>query len=331
MPKFTPEQKEEIITLKLNGTRAKEIMGKFNVSRAYIYKMLKENDIECRSEINTEIDITEINENVDSDDIFNDLNDDTTKTTEIDTIRQNTPEPEIGIQPEPEPEPIQKPFLSSINLESSSRVNTYVSADKLKSLSMFNDPPKPNRQPQEQNRQQIRVNKDVTLSEEYPDIQNTMNIIKRYVDTYHETGKLDDIVGLDKRTFVLRLNELDLYQLKVLLSNIQFKLSSSNSSKLFESGFFLVSSQIESTACYLNYDITGLTQALRHNDEIHECLKELSCKYDVTKYVSPESRLIMAVSLSAYSIYNQNNMKTKFNAFLEKPIDDKIKETYKNL
>ena len=92
-----------------------------------------------------------------------------------------------------------------------------------------------------------------------------------------------------------------------------------------------MSSQIESTACYLNYDITGLTQALRHNDEIHECLKELSCKYDVTKYVSPESRLIMAVSLSAYSIYNQNNMKTKFNAFLEKPIDDKIKETYKNL
>ena len=45
MPKFTQEQKEEIITLKLNGNRVKEIMEKFNVSRAYIYKMLKENDI----------------------------------------------------------------------------------------------------------------------------------------------------------------------------------------------------------------------------------------------------------------------------------------------
>ena len=131
--------------------------------------------------------------------------------------------------------------------------------------------------------------------------------------------------------FVLRLNELDLYQLKVLLSNIQFKLSSSNSSKLFESGFFLVSSQVESTACYLNYDISGLTQALRHNEEIHECLKELSCKYDVTKYVSPESRLIMAVSLSAYSTYNQNNMKSKFNTFLDKPVDEKTQNTYKNL
>ena len=81
----------------------------------------------------------------------------------------------------------------------------------------------------------------------------------------------------------------------------------------------------------MNYDISGLTQALRHNSEVAECLKELSCCYDVTKYVSPESRLIMSVSLSAYSIYNQNNMKTKFNTFLEKPVDDKIKETYKNL
>ena len=158
-----------------------------------------------------------------------------------------------------------------------------------------------------------------------------MNIIKRYVECYYETGKLDDIVGNDKRMFVLRLNELDLYQLKVLLSNIQFKLSSSNSSKLFDSGFFLISSQVESTACYLNYDISGLTQALRHNSEVADCLKELSCCYDVSKYVSPESRLIMAVSLSAYSIYNQNNMKTKFNTFLEKPIDEKIQNTYKNL
>ena len=67
-----------------------------------------------------------------------------------------------------------------------------------------------------------------------------MNVIKRYIETYYDTGKIDDIVGSDKRTFVLRLNELNLYQLKILLSNIQFKLSSSNSSKLFESGFYLM-------------------------------------------------------------------------------------------
>jgi hypothetical protein len=304
-------------------------MEKFNVSRAYIYKMLKENDIECKSEVQTNIDITEINE-IDSDDIFNDLNEanpETPKTVEMDTIIQNTPEPEIELEPE-----IQKPFISSINLQSSSRVNNYVSPEKLDTLKMLNSYDEIKTKTQNtQNRQQIKINKDPTLSEDYPDVQNTMNIIKRYVDCYYDTGKLDDIVGNDKRMFVLRLNELDLYQLKVLLSNIQFKLSSSNSSKLFDSGFFLMSSQIESTACYLNYDISGLTQALRHNDEIHECLKELSCKYDVTKYVSPESRLIMAVSLSAYSIYNQNNMKTKFNTFLEKPIDEKIQNTYKNL
>ena len=337
MSKFTSEQKNEIITLKINGAKVKEIMDKFNISRAYIYKIMNENDIDYKSEIQTNIDITEINEIIDSeeDDIFDELNNDETidKNT-IDIIKNNTPEPNSP-EPEIEPEPqIQKPFISSINLESSSRVNTHISADKLKSLDMFKNDQKTMRQQLQdpiRHTPQIKIQKDVTLSDEYPEIQNTMNVIKRYIDTYYETGKLDDVIGNDKRLFILRLNELDLYQLKVLLSNIQFKLSSSNSSKLFESGFFLISSQVESTACYLNYDISGLTQALRHNEEIHECLKELSCKYDVSKYVSPESRLIMAVSLSAYSIYNQNNMKTKFNAFLEKPIDDKIKETYKNL
>ena len=329
--KFSQNQKEEIITLKFNGTKVKEIMEKFNVSRAHIYKILKENDIDYKSEIQTNIDITEINEIIESEeeDIFDELNND--ETIDKNTIKNNTPEPEPESEIQPEPQVIQKPFLSSINLESSSRVNTYITPDKLKSLDMFKNDQKTMRQDPIRHTPQIKIQKDVTLSEDYPEIQNNMNVIKKYIDTYHETGKLDDIIGNDKRIFILRLNELDLYQLKVLLSNIQFKLSSSNSSKLFESGFFLVSSQLESTACYLNYDISGLTQALKHNNEIHECLKELSCKYDVSKYVSPESRLIMAISLSAYSIYNQNNMKTKFNAFLEKPIDDKIKEKYNNL
>ena len=79
-------------------------------------------------------------------------------------------------------------------------------------------------------------------------------------------------------------------------------MSSSNSSKLFESGFYLMASQLESTSCYFNYDISGLTQTLRHNQEIGECLKELACQYDVTKYVSPESRLILAVTATAYSV-----------------------------
>jgi hypothetical protein len=289
--------------------------------------MLKENDIDCKSEVNTQLDITEINE-IESEDIFNDLNEtypDTPKTMEI--------EPEPEIEPEIEQPQIQKPFLSSINLQSSSRVNNYVSPDKLNTLKMLNsyDDIKTKTHNTQHKPQQIKINKDPTLSEDYPELQNNMNVIKRYIETFYDTGKLDDIVGNDKRTFVLRLNELDLYQLKVLLSNIQFKLSSSNSSKLFESGFFLISSQVESTACYLNYDITGLTQALRHNSEVADCLKELSCCYDVSKYVSPESRLIMAVSLSAYSIYNQNNMKTKFNTFLEKPVDEKTQNAYKNL
>ena len=135
MVKISPDQKTEIITLKLQGMKAPELMNKFGISRAYVYKIMKENDI-AYSEVNTNIDITEINE-IDSDDIFNDLNEanpETPKTVGMDTMRQNTPEPEPEIEPEIQQPQIQKLFLSSINLQSSTRVNNYVSPEKLDTL-----------------------------------------------------------------------------------------------------------------------------------------------------------------------------------------------------
>ena len=317
MVKLSNEQKDEIIVLKLEGKKANEIMSKYNISRPYIYKLLKDHNIECQSEVNSNIDITEI---APENDIFESLNE---NNIQNDT---NNYTPGQADLPEPVyfPEPTQQK-LPNVNLS----VGNSVSNDKLNSLRMFmDDEPKV---PKTQKIQTVKVEKDLTLSEEYPEIQNTMNVIKRYLDCYYNTGKLDDIVGSDKRTFAMRLNELDLYQLKVLLSNIQFKLSSSNTSKLFESGFYLMASQVESTVCYFDYDVSGLTQALRHNHEVGECLKELSCKFDVTKYVSPESRLIMAVAMTGYSIYNQNSLKVKFDNFLRQPVDERIKENYKNL
>ena len=43
-----------------------------------------------------------------------------------------------------------------------------------------------------------------------------------YIEIYFETRKLDDSIGLDTRLFIMRLDELGIYQLKVLLSNMQF-------------------------------------------------------------------------------------------------------------
>ena len=108
MVKISPEQKTEIITLKLQGMRAPELMSKFGISRAYVYKIMNENNI-AYSEVNTNIDITEINEMVDSDDIFNDLNDNQQET--IETYKPNSPKPEI--EPEIEQPQIQKPQTES--------------------------------------------------------------------------------------------------------------------------------------------------------------------------------------------------------------------------
>ena len=326
MTKFTKFQREEIVTLKLQGVKVKDLMDKFGISKPMIYKIMKENDVEF-SEVNTNIDIDEIQSD---DDIFEELNENIKQKKEVDIIEKVDNIIEL---PQSRPPSPTLPQIQSMNIPTANLAK--VNSAKLESLKLLDiaGPSKPRLQNNvmEAPKQNIRINKDPTLSEEYPDIQNTMNVIKRYIDTYYETGKLDDIIGHDKRLFVLRLNELDLYQLRILLSNIQFKLASSNSSKLFETGFFLASQQIETATGFLGYDCNGLTQALKQNDEVGECLKELSCKYDVTKYVSPESRLIMAVATTAYGIHSNNNIKVKFNNFLSQPVDEKIQNNFKNL
>ena len=237
MVKLSIEEKDEIIFLKLKGEKVKEIMNKFNISRPYIYKLLKDYNIEYMSEVNSNVDITDIEH---ESDIFESLNDDKKDVLEKivdDNLDINIPD--LYKIPENNTKIEQIPIISNINLNTATRVMNTVTPEKLNSLRMFMNNDEPQQQ-QPQKIQNIKVEKDLTLSDEYPEIQNTMNVIKRYIETYYDSGKLDDIVGNDKRLFVLRLNELNLYQLKILLSNLQFKLSSSNTSKLFESGFYLM-------------------------------------------------------------------------------------------
>ena len=47
MVKISPDQKTEIITLKLQGMRAPELMSKFGISRAYVYIFMNENNTSC--------------------------------------------------------------------------------------------------------------------------------------------------------------------------------------------------------------------------------------------------------------------------------------------
>ena len=69
MTKFTKFQREEIVTLKLQGVKVKDLMDKFGISKPMIYKIMKENDVEF-SEVNTNIDIDEIHSD---DDIFDEF------------------------------------------------------------------------------------------------------------------------------------------------------------------------------------------------------------------------------------------------------------------
>ena len=198
MVKLTNDQKDEIIVLKLKGTKAKEIMNKFNISRPYIYKLLKDYNIEYMSEVNSNVDITDIEH---ENDIFESLNDEKKDILE-ELVDDNLDKsiPEIDKKPYNNTELNinntkieQIPIISNINLNTATRVTP----EKLNSLRMFmnSDEPQHNKPQKTQN---IKVETDLTLSDEYPEIQNTMNVIKRYIETYYDSGKIDDIVGSEK-------------------------------------------------------------------------------------------------------------------------------------
>ena len=87
MVKLSNEQKDEIIVLKLTGTKANEIMSKYNISRPYIYKLLKDYNIDCQSEVNSNIDITDINP---ESDIFESLNDTNIIQNDTNNIQNDT-------------------------------------------------------------------------------------------------------------------------------------------------------------------------------------------------------------------------------------------------
>ena len=89
--------------------------------------------------------------------------------------------------------------------------------------------------------------------------------------------------------------------------------------------------QTESLSNSFGYNINGLSEQLKKNNDVNDALRELSCQFDLTNYTTPEIRLGSAILLTAMSIYNTNKITESIDNYLEKPIDPDIQEQFKNL
>ena len=173
------------------------------------------------------------------------------------------------------------------------------------------------------------INISGIVDEDYIEKRNLINKVKLYIDSFE--NKLHSIHGGDPITFKHRLRELGVDQLKILLQNIQFEINAPSGQILFNHAFFVGVSQFESLSCSYNYDIKGLSEMLKQDQNVNDSLKELSCQIDLSAYTTPEMRLLSSVLLCTMSVYNNNKLSKKMNDFLNEEIPENIEEKYKNL
>jgi len=72
-----------------------------------------------------------------------------------------------------------------------------------------------------------------------------------------------------------------------------------------------------------NYNIQGLADILKQNDQFMKLCKQLYLKYNTFENVPPEYQLVMIVSTSAYVCIQKNKHKAEINDLLNQPYEDK--------
>jgi len=71
-----------------------------------------------------------------------------------------------------------------------------------------------------------------------------------------------------------------------------------------------------------NYNIQGLADILKDNEQFMKLCKQLYLKYNTFENVPPEYQLIMIVSTSAYICMQKNKHKADINDLLNQPYEE---------
>jgi hypothetical protein len=210
--------------------------------------------------------------------------------------------------------------------------NIHGKMDIINKLDLFNESKVNQNQNQSFHQPQVQPKKIMIngIEDDYIKKRNLVNKCKLYIDEFPE--RLNNLHGGDPATFKHRLRELDCPQLEILIENIKFEISAPSTKILFNNAFFILMNQTESLSkSFLGYNINGLSEQLKKNNDVNDALRELSCQFDLSNYTTPEIRLGSAILLTAMSIYNTNKITESIDNYLEKPIEPNIQEQFKNL
>ena len=127
------------------------------------------------------------------------------------------------------------------------------------------------------------------------------------------------------------LDNLDIEQLENLIEELSVVVNTRNSSNLTQMLYFTTTSVFETTSTRFGMQVNGLTEALKQNQAVIDCLNELSLKYENDMYMAPEVRLGYLTAQTVLQLHNLNKSGNTISNYLNKKVPDEIVNKYKDL
>lgn len=136
--------------------------------------------------------------------------------------------------------------------------------------------------------------------------------IRMYIENFPKLKKIiKELEKIENDPDII--DNMDILELEKLMNKIKTKVSSKNLNFLLEVGFYNCMINPLENICtkYTPIKVNGLEKALKQNEAVEDCLKEIAIKYSdyVEKAVEPEYRLLGLVAFTMMSMHTINTKK----------------------
>lgn len=134
--------------------------------------------------------------------------------------------------------------------------------------------------------------------------------------------------------FEYKMQEIDAMserEMEFLIEELSVAVNTRNSSGLTKMLYFESCKFLEVGGTMVGMHITGLSEALRQNQAIHDVLNELSLKYESDMFMMPEIRLAYLTCTTAISLHKLNSNANIIGDFLKKEVPKSMTDEYKDL
>ena len=217
------------------------------------------------------------------------------------------------IEPKPEPKQEPKPELNT-NSKSKHIRNRPISSRAMKIFDKIQN-------------DEITIDKpELNISKSKPNknnIDNSNSNVKDRILLDHKIKQYKILFPNELKNYKVKPNS-SVIKLKEHLEEIEVLISlGSVDTFIMDSIFYCIKVVEGVSARTKNYNIQGLADILKQNDQFMKLCKQLYLKYNTFENVPPEYQLVMIVSTSAYICMQKNKHKAEINDLLNQPYEDK--------